>query len=318
MLRPNNRRVLTLVTHKERIALLRFLQPRYWLIWPLLALARGIARLPYRWQMRLGRALGRLALLFSRRRKRIAIINLDLCLPQLSTRQRKRLLRRHFESFCMGLIEVIISWWVADERLKTLEQIEGLQHLQDAFKKGKGVILLSAHFTSLEIGGRLLARHCPFHVVYRRNENPLIEHFMRRSRDLHFDKAIPRDDIRGMIRSLRENKAVWYAADQNYGRKYSVFAPFFGVQASTHTATSRIAKVSGAPVVPFFTQRRADGKGYRLILLPPLKNFPSADPLNDTTRINALIEAQVRQVPEQYFWTHRRFKHRPPGIERLY
>jgi len=268
--------------------------------------------------MACGRLLGRSALLLARRRRAIADTNLQLCFPDLNEVQRRTLLRRHFESFGIGLIEVAVSWWTPDSRLRSLGRIDGLEHVHEALRRGKGVILLSAHFTSLEIGGRLLALHLPFHVVYRPNENPLVEAVMRRARERRFDKAIARDDIRGMLKSLKQNRAVWYASDQNFGHKHSVFAPFFGIPAATNTATARIAKISGAAVVPFFAERLNDGTGYLLRLLPALDNFPSGDIGADTKRINRLIEDQVRRAPEQYFWMHRRFKDRPSGNPDLY
>lgn len=297
---------------------IRFLHPRHWPTWVVLGLLWCAARLPWGWQMACGRLLGRSALLLARRRRAIAATNLRLCFPELHGRRRAALLRKHFESFGMGVIEVAVSWWTPDSRLRALGQIEGLEHVHAALRRGKGVILLSAHFTSLEIGGRLLALHLPFHVVYRPNENPLVEAVMRRGRERRFDKAIARDDIRGMLQSLKQNHAVWYASDQNYGHKHSVFAPFFGIPAATNTATTRIARISGAAVVPFFVERRSDGTGYSLRLLPALNDFPSGDVGADTQRINRLIEDQVRKAPEQYFWMHRRFKDRPPGHSDLY
>ena len=134
---------------------------------------------------------------------------------------------------------------------------------------------------------------------------------MRKARELHFEKAIPRDDMRGFLRSLRGNMPVWYAPDQNYGREHSIFATFFGVPAATITATHRLAKISGAAVVPFFPERLPHDAGYRLRLLPALEDFPGPDEAADTQRINDLIEAEVRRIPEQYLWVHRRFKTRP-------
>lgn len=218
----------------------------------------------------------------------------------------------------ISIMEVVSGWWAPAKRLKKLVTINGLDYLETALNQGTGVILLSAHFTCLEIGGRLLSLYAPFHVMYRSNENPVVEMFMRKNRELHFEKAIPRDNVREMLNSLKQGKAVWYASDQNFGHKNSVFADFFGVPAATNTATSRLAKLSGASVIPFFPVRRPDGKGYDLNLLPPLDNFPSGDALIDAMRINKLIEDQIRKAPEQYLWMHRRFKDRPGGVDNVY
>ncbi len=303
--------------HHESLAR-RFLAPRYWPTWLGLGVLRVLALLPFAWQVSIGATLGRLALRFSAHRRHVTRVNLELCFPKLDAAQRHALLIKHFESLGIGMLETALSWWSAPGRLRPLTQIEGLEHLHAALAHGKGVILLSAHFTTLEIGGRLLAQHAPFHVMYREHKNALFEAVMKHARERHYEKAIERSDIRGMLRSLKANHPVWYAPDQNYGREHSTFVPFFGIAASTITATSRLARMSGAAVVPFFQERLAGGAGYCLRLQPELANFPSDDIEQDTQRVNAIIEEQIRRVPEQYLWTHRRFKTRPPGEADVY
>jgi len=292
--------------------------PRYWLWWLGFALLWSLTRLPLGWQGWLGKHLGRVAYAFAKRRRRIADTNLALCFPDLSETQREQLCRQHFESLGQGLLEMLCAWWVSDARLRDLGEIEGLAHVQQALQAGKGVILLSAHFTSLEIGTRFLTMQMAIHATYRPHENPVAEYFMQHSRASRAEKAIPREAVREMLRSLKQNKALWFAIDQNFGHKNSVFAPFFGVPAATNTATARLAEISGAAVIPFFTQRLAKGQGYRVILQPPLANFPSEDAQRDAERINQLIENQVRVAPEQYLWVHRRFKDRPDDAPRYY
>lgn len=292
--------------------------PRYCPTWIGLGMLRVLTWLPFSAQVFIGRMLGRTALYFSAQRRHITAVNLELCFPKLTAAQRNDLVKRHFESVGIGLLETALSWWSPAKRLRGLVKIEGLEHLRAAQARGKGVILLSAHFTTLEIGGRLLALHAPFHVMYREHKNAVFEAVMKHARAVHYDKVIERSDIRSMLRSLKDNHAVWYAPDQNYGREHSVFVPFFGVAASTITATSRLARMSGAAVVPFFQERLVDGSGYRLRLLPALTNFPSDAIDVDTQRVNAVIEAEIRRIPEQYLWTHRRFKTRPAGEKDVY
>lgn len=277
-----------------------------------------IAQLPYPWQLRMGRFFGRVMRIASPRRRHIAAVNLALCFPELSARQRTQLLHRHFESLGMTLVETSMSWWLPADKLRRLARIEGLQHLQQALQRGKGAILLSAHFTTLEIGAHLLAIQVPFHAMYRAHKNLLFDALMRRAREARCDNAIPRHDVRGLLRSLKAGLPVWYAPDQNYGKEHSIFVPFFGVPAATITATARLAQLSGAPVVPFFQERLAHGAGYLLKLYPALHDFPSHDLVHDTRRINEIIEQQIRRVPEQYLWVHRRFKTRPPGSANVY
>ncbi len=282
--------------------------PHYWPVWLLLGFVRLAIYLPYGMQLRLGRGLGWLLRLLARRRWRITLVNLERCFPELDQAGRERLARRHFDSLGMAFIEIGMCWWASAERLKRLAHIEGVENLHAARARGHGVILLSAHFTTLEIGGRLLGLCTDFHLMYRPNQNALIEEVMRRSRERHFDRAIPRNDVRLMLRSLKEGKPVWYAPDQGYRGKNSEMVPFFGIPAPTNTATSRLARTSGAPVVPFFVERLPGTQGYALVLEPALEGFPTDDPAADALRINKLLEERIRRVPEQYLWSHDRFK----------
>jgi KDO2-lipid IV(A) lauroyltransferase len=158
----------------------------------------------------------------------------------------------------------------------------------------------------------------PFHVLYREHKNPVIERVMRNARIRNYERAISRGDLRAMLRSLRSNTPVWYAPDQDHGSNHSTFVPFFGIPAATITATSRLTRTSGAAVVPFIPTRLADGTGYRLTLYPALEHFPGASPEADAGRINAFLEARIREQPAQYLWVHRRFKTRPPGTAGVY
>jgi len=282
-----------------------------------LALLHTMTLLPLSWQLVAGKWLGRLFYLCARRRRHIALVNLALCFPQLTEKERLRLSRRNFEFMGQAVFETAFSWWAPASRLEGLYEIQGLEHLEQALEAGRGAILLSAHFTALELGCRLLANHIPFHPIYRPHKNKVFEKVMRRCREQHIEKAIPRNDTRTILRSLKSGVPIWYAPDQNYGKEHSIFVPFFGIPASTITATSRLARLSTAPVVPFFTRRRGDGR-YLLHILPPLTDFPSGDEVQDTKRINALIESEIRLAPEQYLWAHRRFKTRPPGLESVY
>ena len=185
--------------------------------------------------------------------------------------------------------------------------MQGLDHLHAALAKGRGVILVGAHFTTIEISTRVLGTVVPLNVVFRPTKNALLSHIMFKSFCRH-GKPIPRDDIRAMVRALRNNEAVWYAPDQSYRNKGAAMVNFFGIPAASNTATSRLARISGAAVMTYFCERLPGNAGYRVVIGPPFDNFPGADPVQDVERYNRLLEAQVRRVPEQYLWVHRRFK----------
>lgn len=290
--------------------MLQRLHPRYWPTWIALGLLRLAALLPIRLQWALGRWLGRRMLRLASRRRRIAEINLAMCFPDLDQAERGRLLARHFESLGTGFLETALSWWGGERRLGRLMQVDGLEHLEAAQSRGHGVLIVAAHFTTLEIGARLLALAVPLHPMYRPHNNPLFEQIQGRARTRQSAGAIPRGDIRATVRTLKANRAVWYAPDQDFGRRQSIFVPFMGIPAATLTATSRLAKMSGAVVVPM-TQERLPGGGYRVVLEPALDGFPSGDEEADARRLNAVFERWIRERPADYLWVHRRFKTRP-------
>ncbi len=294
--------------HPEKIQAKHIVNPAYWPIWLVVGFMRLAVYLPFRVQVALGRFIGRLIYRTAKRRRVITHINLDLCFPDLSPAERRRLAHEHFKALGIAVFEIALCWWGSDRKLRKLVRIEGLEHLDAALADGKGALLLSAHFTTLEIGGRLLSLFRPFHLMYRPNRTDLLEIIISGSRRKHFEKVIPRDDVRAMIRSLKDNHPVWYAPDQGYRGKNSAMLPFFNVPAPTNTATSRIAASTGSPVLPFMVERLPGAQGYVLRISPPLEDFPSDDIERDSTRVNAIIEADARRVPEQYLWCHNRFK----------
>jgi KDO2-lipid IV(A) lauroyltransferase len=287
---------------------IRLFAPRYWPTWLALGLLRIFAMLPYGWLIQLGTGLGslvrRLPIGFIRTARR----NMELCLPELSQAERDTLLNHHFESVGIALFETVFAWWASAGRLAKLVKVEGRQHLDAALARGHGVILLTAHFTTLEIGGRILLSVAPVSFLYRATKNEVLAYFLARNRCSFGGHAIPHDDIRALITALRNNECVWYAPDQSYRKKGAQMVPLFGIPAATNTLTSRLARMTGATVLPYFFERLPNAKGYRAQIHPPFENFPSDSPVADTERFNHLIETQVRKVPEQYLWIHRRFK----------
>lgn len=297
----------------EFVSLRRFAGPRYWGVWVLLGLAWLAARLPFSWQLRLGAGLGHLSRLLARWRRHVCAVNLRLCFPELDERERLRLLRRVFVANGIGLIEVAISWYRNPEDFRSRVRIEGLEHLRRAAAGGRGVLLVGAHFSTLEIGAFLLSLFHPMSAIYRAHDNPLFDAVMlKRRRRLH-PRVIERRDVRGALRCLRDGQVLWYAPDQDYGPRRAVFVPFFGVKAATLTATSRFAAANGSAVLFFSHYRRPGNSGYHLRISPELENFPSGDEREDASRINLLVERAVREQPDQYLWLHKRFKTREAG-----
>ena len=284
-----------------------YLHPKYWPTWLGLAVLRVFEPLPHRLLYLLGRWLGLFIHLFPTAFKRIARRNLELALPELDEPRRRAILREHFAGLGCALFETAISWWSSNERIRHITDMRGLENLQAAQATGRGVLLLSAHFNSIEIGCRALAARMPLNVMYRPTKNELIGEFVHSRRAVQTKRAIPRDDVRTLIKALKDGDVVWYAPDQSFRKKGAEMVKLFGIPAATNTATSRIAGMTKSLVLPYFFERLPGG-GYKGVIHPPLEGFPTDDAVADTERFNRLVEAEVRRMPAQYLWIHRRFK----------
>ena len=308
-----------MASHKSDLFRVRdYLHPRYWGTWLFFGLLRLATLLPYRAQLAIGRRLGLLSRRLSAKRRRIVRTNLELCFPELSAAEREQLDHASFENLGISIFELAMCWWWPEKKLRPLVEIRGLEHVRGCLDRGQGVILLSGHFSSLEIGGRLLALFLPFAAMYRTQKNRLFDSLLYTKRQGYLEDVISRKNTRRMIKGIRNLTPTWYAPDQNFAGERNVFAPFFGIATATITASARLAKSSGAAMIPFYPERKRDDSGYILWLLPPMDNFPSGDDLQDASAINATIEQFARQRPEQYMWVHQRFKTRPPGEKRFY
>jgi len=295
-----------------------YLSPKYWSTWCLLGLMRLVALLPYRGQLAAGRLLGDLFARLMPARKRIVDRNLARCFPELSAGERERISRESLQNIGISLIEIGICWWWPASRLEAMVEVRGREHLDAVLDSGRGAILLTGHFTSLEIGARLLALFMPVQVMYRTQRNPLLDSYLYTRRSSYFVNTVSRKNTRQLIKGIRDKVPTWYAPDQDFRRERNVFAPFMGIATATITASSRLAQSSGAAMLPYYPERKADGSGYTLYIDPPLENFPSGDDLTDATAVNQSIEKYVRLHPANYMWIHQRFKTRPPGEADFY
>lgn len=288
--------------------------PQHWPAWLGVGLCVALAHLPWPLQRALGAALGWLARHLARARRRAARTNLALCLPERTAVERAALLRANFRDLGIGLFEFARAWWGRIAPLRTSATIEGLEIVQRLRSEGRGVLLVSGHFMTLEICGRLLCDHVPLAGMYRPYKNPVLEWAVLRGRLRYAVAMFGNRDTRAALRHLKNGGVLWYAPDQDMLGKDTVFAPFFGIPAATITATHQFARLTGCAVVPFFHRR--EGGRYRLRIGAPLEPFPTADAVADSARVNAAIEAMVREAPTQYLWLHRRFKRQPDGVSR--
>lgn len=295
----------------------RFLSPLFWPTWILLGFLWLIAQLPVRANQAVGYAMGWLLYYLAPRRRKIAEVNIGLCFPELDAKAQARMVRGVIYACGLSFAETALGLWGPQGRMRGRYQITGLEHIEQAQAEGKGVLLMGSHLTTIDISGLIMSYHIKADVLYRSAPNPLMSYAIAKARGRVNDEAIHRNDTRKLIRNLRKGHIVWYAPDQDYISAQNVFAPFFGVQASTIVATSRIARLSGAAVIPFFCYREPKGL-FRLVVYPPLDNFPTDDDVADATRINKILEDAIREAPDQYLWVHRRFKTRPPGEPSVY
>lgn len=290
--------------------------PAHWPVWLGVGMLCLLARLPWPVQRALGQALGTLLRFALGKRRRIAARNLELCFPECSPGQRARLLRAHFTALGIGVFEFARAWWGSIAPMRARVAIEGLDQVKALLASGRGVLLVSGHFTTLELCGRLLCDHLPVCGMYRAYDSPVLEWAVLRGRLRYAPCMFTREQVLPAVRLLRRGGVLWYAPDQDMLGRSRVFAPFFGIAAGSITATHDLARMSGCAVVPFF-HRRERGR-YVIELAPALSGFPSTDADADTARVNAQIEAMARAAPDQYLWIHQRFKRRPPGELPLY
>jgi len=274
--------------------------------------------LPFRVIVALGNGLGILAYPLATARRRVGNINLTKCFPDMSAEAREKLLREHFKLFCRGLIERSILWWSSAEYISSLIRVEGLEHFKAI--KDKPSILLTPHFVGMDAGGQWIAQHTDTVCMYANQKSAYLTELLlkKRARFRHQRLYSRQQGLRPILKGMREGMPFIYPPDQDQGVKDGAFISFFGVPAATMTSVPRIAQMTNAKVVPSITRVLPGSKGYVLTFYPAWENFPSGDDVADARRMNEFIEQRILEMPEQYFWLHKRFKTRPAGEESFY
>lgn len=284
--------------------------PRYWPSWLWLFLLRLIALLPLSWSRAFGAALGLLLMISNKKRRNIARINIEMCFPRLSLRERERLLRRHFVVSGQSYFDLGYLAWASERRILRKTHIRGLEQYQDL--RGRNIILLAPHCVGMNFGGAVIARSRAQFSMVKLQRNPVVNGLLNRGRMRFGCFLLARQQgLRPVIRGLKQGLAFYYLPDEDFGARQSVFVPFFGVPTATLTTLGRLARLTNALVVPCFTRLLPGGRGYEVILKPPLDDFPHGDRVHDAARMNAVIEEGLRHMPEQYLWTFKIFKTRP-------
>lgn len=288
-------------------------------MWFGIGLLRVLTLLPAPVINLLGNGLGKLIYRLMPSRRRVGRINLRQAYPGYTEEQINRLNKASFASLGISVFEMGMSWFGNTDSLKCMCTIEGKEHLDKAMATDKGVILLTGHFTTLELGARLIGTYTDkYNGVYKRAHNDLFNALLVHYRSKMGDELIETRDVRAMIRGLKKGHATWFGPDQDFANQDIVFTPFLGGTASTLTATAKLARMTGAAVVPFYPVRLKTAKQYKLVVLPALENFPSDDIEADSARVNKVIEEMVFAQPEQYLWSHKRFKTQPDRTTNIY
>jgi KDO2-lipid IV(A) lauroyltransferase len=303
----------------DRFSSFKFAPFRVAAAWLGYSAMRAVVLLPLGAQLTLGKALGRLLHGLATNRRRVVERNLAACFPELDDAARAALARAHFRALGASLVEMSMGWFGDADTVRRCVRVEGADHLAAALERRRGVILFSAHFTTFELFWPALKPLCPrLCGMYKEQRNPVMNRVMTAGRRRSYDAVIAKTDVRGMLRELARNSVFWYASDQSYGGKGAALIPFFGVPAMTNTAIGRIARMSGAAILPYFCRRMPGGSQYVMTFGAPLENLPSGDDAADVRRLVALLETYIRSCPEQYWWIHQRFKGRPTPYPDLY
>ncbi len=278
--------------------------------------------LPFKYLTRMGELIGSLAYYVAFARRRVCMINLAKCFPHMTGNERRALTKAHFRLFGRFVLDHGILWWAPTERFLRHVTLEGQEYLNGA--PGERIIVLAPHFLGMDMGGARIALERPLASMYQKQKNKVIDRQIFEGR-IRYSRAFPssrlfsrQDGVLAVARTIKQGVAFYYLPDLDFGSRDTIFVPFFGVPAATITGVARLARLTGAKVVPCITSMLPGGGGYRVRLLPPLENFPTTDIAADTRRVNRFIEEQVREMPEQYYWLHKRFKTRPPGEASFY
>jgi len=296
-----------------------FLHPRHTGTWLMVGLVGIGFLLPNRLRFALGGFIGDQFHNLNVKRRGIARTNIDMCFPELSDDERAEMVRDHFRSFGRSVIDLGLVWWASEERLERLIKINGIEHLEQRIAEGESVILFVPHSAGLDLGGIMISKRVPCVSMMKALPNPVIDWLVMRGR-LRYNPDIwlREAGLRPLVKALRSNRIVYYMPDEDFGTRNSVFAPFFGVQTSTLTTLAGMARRGNIDVCGCFARILPDGKGYEVDIDPPLRDFPSGDDVADATAMNLALEDGIRRAPEQYMWTLRWFKTRPPGEEPPY
>jgi lipid A biosynthesis lauroyl/palmitoleoyl acyltransferase len=293
-----------------------FIHPKYFPTWILILLLRVGVFIPFRLQVFFGKIIGKLIYPFMTKLRETAYSNISNCFPEKKQPQVTLLVKQHFEAVGISFFETANAYYASDKKIKKMLTINNEQYFTEALKKEGGIILLCSHFMPLMLGSRALLIKHTIANIYRPQNNKLFDQVMVKGYIKNGALMIKSTDTRSIMKAINNSLPIWYAPDQDLGKNNSIFAPLFGIQTATASATARLAKNKNTRVIPYSFFRTKHG--YEMSFDKPLKNYPSGDAIKDASKTNQILEKQILKNPEQYLWIHRRFKTRPEGEENFY
>ena len=294
----------------------KFLHPKFYPTWILVLLMKISIHLPYKFQIELGKVLGKFLFYVASSRRKIAEKNLSLCFPDKNKLQINFLLKKNFEEIGISFFETANAYFAPNQKIKEKLIVKNEKYLQEAINNDKSIILLASHFLSLMLGSRALLLKYGIANIYRPQNNQLFDEIMRSSFVKNGAVMIKTKDTRSMLKAIKSKTPIWYAPDQDLGPNNSIYAPFFNIQTATVSATSRLAQSDNTVVLPYHFNRQ--GNKYIMEFQRPLKPYPTMNPLKDASKTNSILEKQILKFPDQYLWVHKRFKTRPDGESDYY
>lgn len=305
----------TTLNQIEDVNLLKFeyLHPKYWGSWLLISFLFICSYFPFKWQWQLSRGLAFLAFHLVKSRRHVVQVNVDICFSEKSPEDKAVLVKEIFHENMQGYFDSATSWFRNINKFKPRIEVRGQDILERENANGTGILLAGAHFSILDLAGALTSLVCDLNVTYRPLKNKLMNAVMMRGRYRFVKNAYHKKDVKGFISCMRRGEILWYAPDQDYGRKHSTFSPFFGRSAATITGLTFLAKAGKAKVIPYSYHRKGISQQYVLEFFEPLPCTDSEE--EDATNYNTWLESILRQYPAQYLWLHKRFKTQPTPDE---
>ena len=294
----------------------KFLHPKFYPTWILILLMKISIHLPYKFQIELGKVLGKFLFYVASSRRKIAEKNLSLCFPDKNKLQINFLLKKNFEEIGISFFETANAYFANNQKIEKKLIVKNEKYLQEAIDNDKSIILLASHFLSLMLGSRALLLKYGIANIYRPQNNQLFDEIMRSSFVKNGAVMIKTKDTRSMLKAIKSKTPIWYAPDQDLGPNNSIYAPFFKIQTATVSATARLAQSENTVVLPYHFNRQ--GGKYIMEFQRPLKPYPTINPLKDASKTNSILEKQILKFPDQYLWVHKRFKTRPDGESDYY